>query len=170
MWIADELPGRRRRVIGKAHHCMVDGIAIVELGKLLLDARALRGVDRRAPRRGTPRAGALGAASGSCARSPTARPTAPRSCWRRCGSRARPGGCAASPGLARTLSHTLLPPAPGSPLNRAGSPRRHHVRMSRPLDELRTIRRRFGVTPNDVVLAACAGRAAALRRARERLR
>ncbi len=65
------------------------------------------------------------------------------------------------PGLARTLQHTLLPPAPGSALNRAGSPRRHHVRTSRPLDELRTIRRRFGVTPNDVVLAACAG---ALRR------
>ena len=67
----------------------------------------------------------------------------------------------AMPGLARTLQHTLLPPAPESALNRAGSPRRHHVRTSRPLDELRTIRRRFGVTPNDVVLAACAG---ALRR------
>ena len=73
-----------------------------------------------------------------------------------------PGRLRGVPGLARTLQHTLLPPAPGgSALNRAGSPRRHHVRTSRPLDELRKIRRRFGVTPNDVVLAACAG---ALRR------
>ncbi|MGH2969958.1 MAG: WS/DGAT domain-containing protein, partial [Solirubrobacteraceae bacterium] len=62
---------------------------------------------------------------------------------------------------ARTLAHTLLPPAPSSPLNRPGSARRHHVRVTRSLDDVRAIRRRFGVNPNDVVLAACAG---ALRR------
>ena len=80
---------------------------------------------------------------------------------RRAGARC-PASRAAAP--ARS-SHTLLPPAPGSPLNRPGSPRRHHVRATRPLDDLREIRRRFGVTPNDVVLAACAG---ALRRFAER--
>ena len=73
------------------------------------------------------------------------------------------------PGLARrgarTLSHTLLPPAPSSPLNRPGSPRRRHVRRTRPLGELREIRRRFRVSPNDVVIATCAG---ALRRFAER--
>ena len=37
IWIADELEDSVV-LIGKAHHCMVDGIAIVELGKLLLDA------------------------------------------------------------------------------------------------------------------------------------
>ena len=58
---------------------------------------------------------------------------------------------------ARLLAHTLLPPAPASPLNRPGSPRRHHVRVTRPVDDLRTVRRRFRVTPNDVVLATCAG-------------
>jgi WS/DGAT/MGAT family acyltransferase len=39
------------------------------------------------------------------------------------------------------------------------------VRVTRSLDELRTVRKRFRVTPNDVVLAACAG---ALRRFCER--
>jgi WS/DGAT/MGAT family acyltransferase len=39
------------------------------------------------------------------------------------------------------------------------------VRVTRPLDEIRAVRRRFRVTPNDVVLAACAG---ALRRFAER--
>ena len=39
------------------------------------------------------------------------------------------------------------------------------MRLSRSLDDLRAIRRRFGVTPNDVVLAACAG---GLRRFAER--
>ena len=37
--------------------------------------------------------------------------------------------------------------------------------VSRSLDDLRAVRRRFGVTPNDVVLAACAG---GLRRFAER--
>jgi WS/DGAT/MGAT family acyltransferase len=59
----------------------------------------------------------------------------------------------------------VLPPAPSSPLNRPGSPRRHHVRVTRSLDELREIRKRFRVSPNDVVLATCAG---ALRRFAER--
>ncbi|HTE60336.1 MAG TPA: WS/DGAT domain-containing protein, partial [Solirubrobacteraceae bacterium] len=66
---------------------------------------------------------------------------------------------------ARTLGHTLLPPAPGSPLNQPVSASRHHVRVTRSLDEIRAVRRRFGVTPNDVVLAACTG---ALRRFAER--
>ena len=39
IWIADELEDSVV-LIGKAHHCMVDGIAIVELGKLLLDDEA----------------------------------------------------------------------------------------------------------------------------------
>ena len=39
------------------------------------------------------------------------------------------------------------------------------MRLSRSLDDLRAIRRRFGVTPNDVVLASCAG---GLRRFAER--
>ena len=35
--IADRLADGRIAVIGKAHHCMVDGIAAVELASLLLD-------------------------------------------------------------------------------------------------------------------------------------
>src|ERR671923_809337 len=37
MWIADGLDDGRIGVVGKAHHCMVDGIAAVELAALLLD-------------------------------------------------------------------------------------------------------------------------------------
>jgi len=63
------------------------------------------------------------------------------------------------------MAHTLLPPAPSSFINRGGSAERHHVRVTRSVDDLRVLRRRFGVTPNDVVLAVCAG---ALRRFAER--
>ena len=38
MWIADGLPDGRIAMIGKMHHCMVDGAAVVELGNLILDA------------------------------------------------------------------------------------------------------------------------------------
>src|SRR5919204_5859593 len=37
LWIADRLPDGRIGVIGKVHHCMVDGLAAVELAALLLD-------------------------------------------------------------------------------------------------------------------------------------
>jgi diacylglycerol O-acyltransferase len=160
MWIADQLPGGRIGIVGKAHHCMVDGTAIVELSKLLLDAD---------PDATDPDAGDAWA--------PVPAPSAGERLARAVAERAADGASLALtpvrlaarprglPGLAsrgaRTLSRTLLPPAPSSPLNRPGSPRRHHVRVTRSLDELRAIRRRFRVSPNDVVLAVCAG---ALRR------
>jgi diacylglycerol O-acyltransferase / wax synthase len=163
IWIADELAGGRIAIIGKMHHCMVDGIAVVELGEMLFDADPAAGGQRSgdtwtpAP---APSPGArLTQAVFDRAADGAALALAP---VRLAGSPAR---LRALPALAsrgaRTLSHTLLPPAPSSPLNRPGSPRRHHVRVTRSLDDLRTVRRRFGVTPNDVVLAACAG---ALRR------
>ncbi len=40
MWIADELPDGGVAVIGKMHHCMVDGVAIAELGRLIFDAES----------------------------------------------------------------------------------------------------------------------------------
>ena len=103
-------------MIGKMHHCMVDGAAVVELGKLILDAepdagqRADEASGRPCP---SPRR-----ARGWPAPSPTAPPTAPR--WlapvRIAGS---PSRLRALPGLAtrgaRTLSQTLLPPAPARP-------------------------------------------------------
>src|SRR5436309_1181829 len=38
LWIADRLDDGRIGAIGKVHHCMVDGIAAVELSTLMLDA------------------------------------------------------------------------------------------------------------------------------------
>jgi diacylglycerol O-acyltransferase len=167
MWIADGLPDGRIAMIGKMHHCMVDGVAVVELGNLILDAdpeaRERAGGGERAPVREPSPGARLARAVADRAADGAALAVAP---VRLAGS---PSRLRALPGLAtrgaRTLSQTLLPPAPGSSLNRPGSPRRHHVRATRSLDDLRVLRRRFGVTPNDVVLAACTG---ALRRFAER--
>jgi WS/DGAT/MGAT family acyltransferase len=164
MWITDSLPGGRIGVVGKAHHCMVDGTAVVELGKLLLDAEP-----------GVPEPHGAGPAPSPV---PSARERLARAVVDRAADTATlaltPARLAARPRdlpalasrAARTLSHTVLPPAPASPLNRPGSPRRHHVRLTRSLGDLREIRRRFRVSPNDVALAICAGalRSFALRR------
>jgi diacylglycerol O-acyltransferase / wax synthase len=147
MWVSGDPP----RMVGKAHHCMVDGLAVVELGNLLLDA------DPDAPERIE--------SDWEAAPAPTPGQRLGRAIADRIGETAgllaTPLRLAANvralPGTTRMVAHTLLPPAPASPLNRHGSGRRHHTRVTRTLDEVRTIRRAFGVSPNDVVLAACAG-------------
>jgi WS/DGAT/MGAT family acyltransferase len=155
-WLADGLPEGQIAMICKAHHCMVDGVAIADLSKLIFDAEPDAG-DRPA----------------GDAVEPAPPPTAGERLVRAVADRAADGAALALaparlagrlpalPGIAnrgaRTLAHTLLPPAPASTFNRPGTPRRHHVRVTRSIDDLRTIRRRFGVTPNDVVLAVCAG-------------
>jgi diacylglycerol O-acyltransferase / wax synthase len=170
MWIADALPGGALAVVGKAHHCMVDGIAVVELGNLLFDPapdawtrRESRGGGGWSPARPPSGSERLGRAMLDRAADGASVALAP---LRLAGSPARlvglPGAAARG---ARMLAHTLLPPAPSSPLNEPGTAQRHHVRVTRSLDDVRAVRRRFGVTPNDVMLAACAG---ALRRFAER--
>jgi WS/DGAT/MGAT family acyltransferase len=158
------LPDRRLALVGKMHHCMVDGTAVAELGKLLLDAEPdgwrtelpdAPPAAARAPSGGERLARALVERAGDVAAlalAPARVATSPRRL------RGLPGALG---GGARTLAHTVLPLAPSTALNSAGSARRHHVRLARPLADVRAVRRRFGVTPNDVVLAACAG---ALRR------
>jgi len=168
MSIAGDLPDGRLAVVGRMHHCMVDGAAVAELGNLLLDAEPDGWREPGAEPTWSP------------APVPSAGERLVRAVVERAGDGAAlvlaPARVVGSPrrlrGLpgavrrgARTVAHTLLPPAPSSPLNRPGSARRHHVRLTRRLDEIRTVRRRFRVTPNDVVLAACAG---ALRRFAQR--
>jgi WS/DGAT/MGAT family acyltransferase len=146
------------------HHCMVDGTAAVQLSNLLLDPSP-------------DGAGDEGGEAWTPAPVPSAAERLVRATIDRAGDAAAlaltPARLAAAPQRlpatlargVRTAAHALLPPAPSSPLNRPGTARRHHVRVTRGLDEIRAVRRRFRVAPNDVLLAACAG---ALRRYAER--
>jgi WS/DGAT/MGAT family acyltransferase len=159
MWIVEELPGDRIGLVGKAHHCMVDGLAAVELATLLLDRDPSAGSH---PEEGcwvaTRQPGAyerlVGAADdflreqvglarrvARFARSPRQLVGVPREALT----------------LTRTLDHTVASLAPRSMFNRKSSPTRHLASLKRPLDDLREVKSRFGTTVNDVVLAACAG-------------
>ena len=101
MWIADELADGRVGLIGKAHHCMVDGAAVVELGNVLLDREPETARARRATT-GRPRP-CRRRASGSAAPRSTGPPTRRR--WRSppSASPVRPaacGGCRTGSGAA----------------------------------------------------------------------
>jgi diacylglycerol O-acyltransferase len=155
LWIADKLDDGRIGVVGKAHHCMVDGIAAVELAGVLLDPEPesppeplheWEPVESPGPARllvdgVVDRARDQLALAGSAARLV-----------------ASPGAVATGVHRAgRALLSSLAPASPLAALNGPISPYRTLATLGRPLDDLRVIKRAYGCTVNDVVLAASCG-------------
>ncbi len=163
LWIADRLDDGQIGVVGKAHHCLVDGLAAVELMALLLDVTPEPEVDAAGPWLPAPQPSqlellALGAAHRVAqaadvalqplqwAREPSRVLELPGQLWR----------------TARAAAHTALPLAPQSRMNGPMSTVRHLAWTSRPLDDLRVIKGHFDTTINDVLLAASAAAVRAL--------
>jgi diacylglycerol O-acyltransferase len=158
LWIADNLSDGRIGIVGKAHHCMVDGIAAVEIAALLLDP------EREPPALGpddwqpAPPPNALKMFAGGLrdrvveeldlVRLPARLARSPKRVFDFAEDTQR---------AARTLVHSFSSPAPSSVLNRPISPLRHLALAKRPLDDLQSIKGRFRTTINDVVLAASSG-------------
>jgi diacylglycerol O-acyltransferase / wax synthase len=158
LWIADRLPDGRIGVIGKAHHCMVDGLAAVELAALLLDETP------EAPDPGpqTWRAekspggvrllvdGVIGRFQEGfeLARLPSQLLRHPRRAFGLVGNGLQ---------LFRAASRSAEPAASSMVFNEPNSPRRHLASVQRPLEDLQRIKRRFDATINDVVLAVASG-------------
>jgi diacylglycerol O-acyltransferase len=158
LWIADGLPDGRLGVVGKAHHCLVDGLAAVELMALLLDAtpepEPANG-DGWLPRSVPSSVAMVGDAFANQAAKALTLARLPLS-WMR-----DPAALLELPGqawrVAQAVVHTAQPLAPPSHLNGAMPPTRHLARLSRPFEDLQTIKRHFGTTVNDVLLSASAG-------------
>jgi diacylglycerol O-acyltransferase len=158
LWIADELADGRIGVVGKVHHCLVDGIAAVELAAMLLDPEPDPPAPHPAPWRPAPPPGRLGLlADGarSLVRAELSALALPARLAR------RPGRLV---GLARearraagTLVDTVEPTSPAPVVNQEISPLRRLALLERPLEDLLRIKRRHGTTLNDVVLSVCAG-------------
>jgi diacylglycerol O-acyltransferase / wax synthase len=158
LWIAERLGDGHVGVVGKAHHCLVDGVAAVELMALLLDATPN-------PDNGTPSEWRPATAPGAIELMGGAlRHRVERTLVSARGALS----LARSPhqsrkfvrhavGCARAVAHAALPLAPRSPLNGPMSSARHLAWSSRPLDDLKVIERHFGATVNDILLAASAG-------------
>ncbi len=165
MWLAPELSDGRIGFVGKAHHCMVDGLAALELVGLLFDESAepeptepVTWEPRPLPSRrvlGVVRLNELAERVRGAVRLPL----------RLMSSEGGPRSL--GPWAARVLGALVdfARPAPMSPFNGPSSRSRHQARTTHPLDELRAVKDRFDTSLNDVVLAVAAG---ALRRYTER--
>jgi WS/DGAT/MGAT family acyltransferase len=158
MWICEDVGDGQLMLVGKMHHCMVDGLAAVELSSLLLDPTpepvACVHNGWAATPAPNPSGLMLGAARDRLGeqlemlRWPLRAAASP--------SRAVSAIAAGAPRIARALAHSLRP-APESSLNTPLSPLRRLAWAQRPLDDLRKVKRAHGTTVNDVLLAAVAG-------------
>lgn len=156
--IADRLRDGRLAVVGKAHHCMVDGLAAVELASLLLDPTPDATdpePDGWRPERGPGDPGLVADAIRDMARAqlglaklPARLATSPRRALEAAGRTRR---------AVAALADAARPAAPHTLFNRPISPLRHLGILRRPVDDLTRIKAGFEVKLNDVVLAACAG-------------
>jgi WS/DGAT/MGAT family acyltransferase len=170
MWICENARDGCFAIVGKTHHCMVDGLAAVELASLLLDP--------------TPETVSYESESWSAEPEPGSERVLARGVRDLLGQQLDllqwPLEAASSPGPAarqvvggamrafRALDQ-LLRAAPTSVLNGQLSPLRRLAWAQRPLQDLLTIKRAYGTTVNDVILAAVAGgiRSYLLRRGEE---
>jgi len=158
MWICENPAERRFAIVGKTHHCMVDGLAALELAYLLLDPTpepvACEPESWRAePEPGSERVLARGL------RDLVSQQLDLLQWPLRAASAPGPAARQTAAGVARATRalNQLLRAAPTSVLNGQLSPLRRLAWVQRPLEDLRTIKRAYGTTVNDVILAAVAG-------------
>ena len=158
LWIAERLDDGQLGVVGKAHHCLVDGLAAVELMALLLDIGRRPESDPPDGWSPAPKPSAFELIGGAVshhleqARDLVSVPVG----WAR-----DPSRLLESPSRARraalAAAHTVLPPAPPTRLNGPMAAARHLACLARPLEDLKVIKHRFGTTVNDVLLSASTG-------------
>jgi len=160
LWIAEETDDGFVGLVGKAHHCLVDGLAAVELMALLLDTEPEPEPKPETEKAWEPRPApsatalvrdALDHRLGQAldlatlplryAGDPDRLRDAANQTWR----------------AARHLARSVVPLAPPSRLNGAMPAARHLAWHSRPMGDLDTIKRRFGTTVNDILLSASTG-------------
>jgi diacylglycerol O-acyltransferase len=157
LWIADRLDDGRIGVVGKVHHCMVDGIAAVELATLMLDTTPEPAPVELEEWRPAPGPTGLRLLAGGLldraregarlARLPLDLALRPRRALELVGTGAS---------ALRAARHSFSR-APESALNERISPNRHVAFARRPFADLRAIKVRHGASVNDVLLAAAAG-------------
>ncbi len=159
LWIVEGLDSDRFAIITKTHHCMVDGIAGVDLFSVLLDPNpdTAIGVPHRWHPRRPPSTATLirdsvvrrvvGPSRNACAAAVDAI-RRPRETLRE-----------VADGLSalRDAAVTLASPTSRTQLNEEIGANRRFDWLTMPLDDIRAIKNRSGGTVNDVVLSIVAG-------------
>lgn len=156
--VVPRLEDGRIALVGKTHHCMVDGIAAVELASLLVDPEPDPPdpepddwKPKRPPGTGELIAGAIAdfvRTELDLAVLPARVARSPERAFRFFERAQR---------AARALADAARPAEPAPAFNEPISPLRHLGLLGRPMKELGRIKDGFGVKLNDVVLAVSAG-------------
>lgn len=158
MYLVEGLEGGRFAVLSKTHHAMVDGVAAVDIGQVILDVdpepRKIAS-DEWLPTREPSGVELMASAVGDIVRSPAHTvdniKTGIADLHRTATSLGRHAA-----GLA-AAAMTVARPTPDSPLNAEIGEQRRYGTANAKLSELKEIRRAHGGTVNDVVLAITAG-------------
>ena len=163
LWLVEGLEGDRFAIVGKTHHCMVDGVSGVDITSVLFDLekdpdteRDVGAAEQWLPEPEPSTAQLLAEALVERAISPArGRPRRPRASLRRPrraaaqADRSAAGRRRRSPGPA---SARPTPPSTSRSARTAASPG-----CGPSLDDLKQVKNELGGTVNDVILAAVAG-------------
>jgi diacylglycerol O-acyltransferase / wax synthase len=158
MWLVDGVRGGRFAIVGKTHHCLVDGVSGVDITTVLFD------LDRE-PTHTSPSRSWLPEPEPSdaqlLAEALLERATSPAEVVRGARQLASTPRRAAEAmlnevGAAGAFLRTGFA-APRSPINRSIGPYRRFVWVRTDLDDLKRVKNVAGGTVNDVVIAAVAG-------------
>lgn len=158
MYLVEGLPDNRFAIITKTHHAMVDGVAAVDIGQVILDTSPEpRDVpeDTWRPAPGPSWAELVAGAVAENVRRPTALLDTVRAGLTDVRSTAERLAGAAGGLLAAAA--TAARAAPESPLNAEIGENRRYATVTLDLDDHRRVRKTHGGTVNDVVLATVAG-------------
>ncbi|MGH2853732.1 MAG: WS/DGAT/MGAT family O-acyltransferase [Solirubrobacteraceae bacterium] len=160
MWLIEGLRDDRFALISKTHHSLIDGIAGVDLATVLFDLSPTPPPVRHSGRPWQPHrepgtlellaAGARGALRGALEQAAGAADALAHP------DHALASAREAAEGVAEIV-WAVLNPAPATPLNVDIGPHRRFVGVGSPLEDFKLVKRAFGCTVNDVVLAVVAG-------------
>jgi WS/DGAT/MGAT family acyltransferase len=158
MWLVEGVEGGRFAIIGKSHHCLVDGVSGVDISTVLYDVEP-DPAPQPPPEPWIPRPEPSDAQL--LADALLARVTSPREMVRGVGALLRGPRRAAAEAAdavwsAGTFARAGLA-APSSPFNVDIGPYRRLAMVRARLDELKRIKNAAGGTVNDVILAAVTG-------------
>lgn len=158
MYVVEGLSDKRFAILTKTHHSMVDGLAAVDIGQLIMDATPKprqTPVKAWQPRPEPSPLGLVGDAVKDYVRRPTAVVDAARA--QVVDLRSLPSKAAHSLLGFADMAKTAIHPAKDSPLNADIREQRRFGTADTELDDYKRIRKAHGGTINDAVLATVAG-------------
>jgi WS/DGAT/MGAT family acyltransferase len=164
LWFVEGLSDDRFALIAKVHHCMIDGAAGVDLMAVLLDLQPTMELDDPEP--WTPRPSPSGAelVVGESARLTRYAIDTTKELGKTMKnlvtggfSDIRDRVTRRTSAMGASLKSGWLTPSSQTPINERIGPNRRFTWAEVPLEDVKTIRRAFGVTVNDVLLGVATG-------------